>query len=120
MPGLNNVSSAFNGWTEVITVTSFATGNYVAGTYAKGVSSDRDIDGVIQNATPDDLQVIPEGMRTEEAIKIHTTEILKPVSGKNIESADLIAYDGDIWCVYSVANRKIGNYYKAIAIRELN
>ena len=113
---LNDVSDAFDGWEQTITGIRTA-GSYVDGRWVAGTPSNLSFQGVIQNATPDDLKVLPEGQRTEEAIKIHTTFELIPQIG-NTNTGDLISYKGKNWLVYNVAHRYIGNYHKAIAIRQ--
>ncbi len=113
---LNDVSDAFDGWLQTITGTRTA-GSYVSGRWVAGTPSNLSFSGVVQNATPDDLKVLPEGQRTEEAIKIHTTfELIPQIDNTN--TGDLISYKSKSWLVYNVAHRYIGNYHKAIAIRQ--
>ena len=112
----NDVSDAFDGWLQTITGTRNA-GSYVAGRWVAGTPSALSFNGVIQNATPDDLKVLPEGQRTEEAIKIHTIfELISQID--NTTNGDVIAYRSKNWLVYNVAHRYIGGYHKAIAIRQ--
>jgi len=104
----NDVTDAFDGWLQALTGVRDS-GGYVN---HRWVNSDAPLsfNGVVQNATPKDLKVLPEGNRNDEAIKVHTTfEILEQ---------DKIDYRGSVWLVYNVADRKIGGYYKAIAIRQ--
>ena len=113
---LNDVSDAFDGWLQTITGTRTA-GSYVSGRWVAGTPSNLSFSGVVQNATPDDLKVLPEGKRTEEAIKIHTTfELIPQIDNTN--TGDLISYKSKNWLTYNVAHRYIGNYHKAIAIRQ--
>lgn len=116
MTAPNPVDDAFGGWEQIITGARTA-GSYVSGRWVTGTPSDLSFSGVVQNATPDDLKVLPEGQRTEEAIKIHTTfELIPQIDNTN--TGDLISYRGKDWLVYDVAHRYIGNYHKAIAIRQ--
>lgn len=111
----NDVADAFDGWMQEITGTR-QTGSYVSGRWVEGSGQAISFDGVVQNATPDDLQVLPEGNRADEAIKIHTTFNLVVQSGSTT-NGDMISYGGKDWLVFNVADRKIGGYFKAIAIK---
>lgn len=113
---LNDVSEAFEGWLEPLTILR-KDGSYVDGIWVDGVETPIIINAVIQNANPDDLIVLPEGERTTEAVKIHTTSAVRTVIETSESEADEFVYDGLRWRIYNLANRKIGNYYKAIAIR---
>lgn len=113
---INDVSRAFKRWLELLTGTRNS-GSYVHGRWVTGIISNILFNGVVQNATPDDLKVLNEGLRTEEAIKIHTTFELVPQID-DTTTGDLIDYKNKSWLVYNVAHRYIGNYHKAIAIRQ--
>ena len=113
---INDVSKALKRWVEPIT------GARISGAFVNGIWVENDsvllsFKGVIQNALPDDLLVLKEGQRTEEAIKIHTIFKLIPQID-DTTNGDRINYSGKIWIVYNVAHRTIGNYHKAIAIRQ--
>ena len=116
MENFNDVSDAFDGWLQTITGTRNA-GSYVDGRWVAASPVALSFSGVIQNATPDDLKVLPEGQRTEEAIKIHTTFKLIPQID-NTTNGDIISYQSKNWLVYNVAHRYIGGYHKAIAIKQ--
>lgn len=113
---LNDVTDAFEGFLEPVTALR-NTGSYVSGRWVDGTSVSLTFDGVVQNASPDDMLVLTEGQRTEEAIKIHTTFELIPQKGMT-NTGDTIMYMNYNWLVYNVAHRYIGNYHKAIAIRQ--
>lgn len=111
-----DVSDAFDGLEEPI-VGSRTTGEYVNGRWVANTPSTLNFQGVIQNASPDDMKVLEEGQRSEEAIKIHTMcELVPQVS--DTQTGDLIDYKCKEWLVHNVAHRFIGNYHKAIAIRQ--
>lgn len=112
----NDVSDAFDGFLQTVVGTRNA-GSYVSGRWVASAPAALSFNGVIQNATPDDLKVLPEAQRTEEAIKIHTTFELIPQID-NTTTGDLITYRSKSWLVYNVAHRYIGGYHKAIAIRQ--
>lgn len=116
MSGANDVTDAFDGWLETITGIR-SSGQYTAGRWVPDAPVALSFSGVVQNATPDDLKVLDEGERTEEAIKIHTTFKLVPQIGTT-NTGDILTYDESTWLVYNVAHRNIGGYHKAIAIRQ--
>jgi len=116
MINYNDVTDAFSGWSEIFDGIRNS-GDYVAGRWVASAPFKFKFSGVIQNATPDDLEFLPEGNRTHEAIKIHTTYKLIPQL-RDTTTGDIVFYGGLSWIVHSVANRYIGGYYKAIAIRD--
>lgn len=116
MENFNDVSDAFDGWLQVLTGTRNP-GSYVSGRWVTGATTPLSFPGVVQNATPEDLKVLDEGDRSEEAIKIHTQFKLVPMI-KGTTTGDLISYDSNSWLIYNVADRKIGGYYKAIGIKQ--
>lgn len=109
MENFNDVADAFDGFLQVIPATRGG-GGYADGRWISDVGTELTFLGVIQNAVPNDLKVLKEGQRTEEAIKIHTTF--------EVRINDVISYNNDSWRVYNVAHRYIGRYHKAIAIRQ--
>lgn len=113
--GINDVSDAFTEWLAPYTAQR-QTATVVKGKKVAGVSTAVPFDGVIQNANPEDLKALPEGSRTEEAIKIHTgTELLPQID--NSQDGDVVPYDSKEYLIVNVADRKIGNYYKAIGLK---
>ena len=114
----NDVSGALLRWQEPLDIIRKGTsGSYVDGKWVDDTDTVVPIFAVIQNANPDDLILLPEGTRTTEAVKIHTTSIIKTVSEAGESNADAFDYNGSRYRVYDVFTRKIGNYVKAIAIR---
>lgn len=113
----NDVSKALKRWLESLTIIRKGQGDYVNGNWVNGVDSNINIKAVIQNANPDDLILLPEGTRTTEAVKIHTTSLVKTVSEVGETDADQFNYNGYKYRIYDVFDRQIGNYFKAIAIR---
>lgn len=114
---INNVSGALLRWQEPLDIIRKDTGSYVNGEWVNGSDIIVPIKAVIQNANPDDLILLPEGTRTTEAVKIHTTSTINTVSEVGETDADQFDYNGSRYRVYDVFTRKIGNYVKAIAIR---
>lgn len=115
MENFVDVSEVFDGLSQTVTG-SRKSGSYVAGRWVEAAPVALSFSAVVQNANPDDLKVLDEGNRTEEAIKLHTTfNLVSQIADTN--TGDLLLYNSKNWLVYWVANRKIGGYYKAIAIR---
>lgn len=119
MDGLNDVTDAFDGLLIPVVGQRY-TGSYVDGRWEDDAPTPLKFDGVVQNASPSDMKVLEEGQRSEIAIKIHTTFELIDESEENQTRGDIIEYKNSEWLVYNVAPRHIGNYYKAIAIRQVN
>ena len=113
----NDVSRALKRWLEPVNITRVDAGSYVDGEWVEGAGNAIAIKAVVQNAQPDDLLLLPEGTRSTEAVKIHTVSVVKTVSEVGETNADTFLYDGDTYRVYDVFKRKIGNYFKAVAIR---
>jgi hypothetical protein len=105
----NDMTDAFDGWLEELEGERLF-GSYVNGRWNASTPAILAFNGVVQNANTEDLQTLQEGDRASEAIKIHTTF--------SLEKKDLITYMGIKWLVYNVARRYIGNYNKAIAIKQ--
>ena len=114
---LNDVSAALRRWLEPLTIIRNGAGSYVDGSWVNGADSNVNIKAVVQNANPDDLVLLPEGTRSTEAMKIHTTSKVFTVSEVGETDADQFDYDGSRYRIYDVFNRRIGNYVKAVAIR---
>jgi hypothetical protein len=114
---INDVSRALTRWLESLTIIRKGVGSYVDGEWINGGDSNVDIKAVIQNANPDDLELLPEGTRTSEAVKLHTVSKVNTVSESSETDADQFVYEGATYRIYDVYARKIGNYYKAVAIR---
>lgn len=113
-----NVSQAFFGWEEDLTVLRAAEGSYANGLWSGGSPSETTIRAHVQNANPRDLQVLPEGLRTTESIKIFSKTLFKTVEEAGQTNADTVQYEGFNWLVHSVARRTIGGYFKSIAVRK--
>ena len=113
--GINDVTDAFDEWFEPLTGVR-TSGAYVNGRWSEGISTALSFSGVVQNATPEDLQVLDGGNRTVDVIKIHSVFQLIPQSDN--QTGDIINYDGNTWLVHNVARRKIGNYHKSLAVRQ--
>lgn len=113
--GINDVTGAFGDWLETVTGTRNP-GAYVNGRWVEGTPTPISFSGVVQNAEPEDLQTVPEGNRTHEAIKIHSVFQLIPQS--DTQTGDEIDYDGNTYLIVNVARRLIGRYHRSIGIKQ--
>lgn len=115
MSNFNDVTMAFQPWLELI-IGERINGEYIDGRWIITSVTPLSFWAVVQNAKPEDLLTLPEGNRSDETIKLHTKfELIPQKQTTNI--SDKITYLNNTYLVYSVANRKIGGYYKALAIR---
>jgi hypothetical protein len=68
--------------------------------------------GVIQSASPEQIEYLAEGERTDAAKLIHTRIKLK-ISGTGQTSQSYVRYDGDVWRVFSLGDWS-GKFYRYI------
>lgn len=109
--------------TTTITVTQpNLVGTYDAnGRYVEGEKTIiNNVIASVQPLKPSEIQMLPEGRRNVEAIKVYT-ELKMFVSDEfNKKNASLILYDGKNYEVHMVSNWNIGTdipYFKVIGIK---
>ena len=114
-----DVSEAFDEFLETVILKRKTAGSYDGdGEWIEGTNTDTNIQGVVQSLSSDELQILPEGERTKETVKIHTKTQLFTADEDLKTNADDIGYQGKIWTVSNLFNRNtVGGYYKAILIR---
>ncbi len=112
----NDVSEVFEGWEQDLSGNRNS-GGYVDGRWVQSSTVTFSFKGVVQDASGDDLKIIEEGLRTSESIKIHTIYKLIAQVGSSV-TGDLVLYNDQTWLVHNVSSKKIGNYYKAIAVKQ--
>lgn len=115
-----DVSEAFEDLEETVILKRKAAGDYDGdGEWVNGVDlPPKDILGVVQSLSSDELLILPEGERTKETVKIHTKIELFTANEDLKINADNIEYQGNDWTVAKLFNRNtLGSYYKAILIR---
>jgi len=83
------------------------------------------IDMWIQPSTGDDLQRLPEGLRTQEVVKAYALEELRAGDLSEGQKPDELEIDGVRWQVEQVWDwndgswsMRNGSYWKALAIRK--
>lgn len=114
---INDVSDAFGDWLRTLSGTR-ESGESVNGRWVNNTPTSLSFTGVVQNANPKDLEVLAQGDESREAIKIHTEFNLVATDKTNRTTGDLVSYNGKSWRVINIAYRAIGNYNKAILIRQ--
>jgi apolipoprotein N-acyltransferase len=71
---------------------------------------------VIQSASPDDMQDLPEGRHMEETVKIYTFEEL--YSKEKQKQPDKIVWLNAVFEIHSVTNQsQYGGFYKSIGVK---
>ncbi len=74
--------------------------------------------GIIQPMSAKDLMLLPEGVRSDQVIVIHSAEAMySDDGGQGVQRNDLINYRDTRYKVYSVLNQSEYGFYKAIAIQ---
>ena len=104
---------------EPITLKRVSSGPaFVNGFATKPASADVVIQAVIWPTGGQELQVLPEGLRTREARTLVTTSALQAAINPDVAYPDRFAYDGSTWEVQIVTNwSQKGSYYLSIATK---
>lgn len=67
---------------------------------------------------PEDLELLPEGFRTKQAVKIYSPEELRTGDAEAHVEADRVEYRGETFEVHSVEDwDDHGAYWKVIAVK---
>lgn len=101
--------------TGTYVVTRAAEGSRTKGRFVAGSTSTLNVDAVVQPMSGMEMQELPEGMRTDETIRIYSaTELYTDAGGTR--DPDLFAYNGNSYEV-KIVNRwsEAGGYWKVIA-----
>ena len=102
-----------------LTITRYGTGSYDAnGEWVIGSSSQLVINACVQPADDKDKEILDEGERTKQAIKIYADDILLTANEDTKKKADIVTFNLENYEVQKVRNYGVGIlYYKAIAVR---
>ena len=74
-------------------------GAYINGIYHEGMENTFIINASVQPVRGDQMELLPEGRRSSQAIRIYTDTLLETVDGEN---PDLIAAFGSLFEIISV------------------
>ena len=105
--------------TETIDTGQYIDGVWVPGTEGTVTNPDFTIQTSVQPASGKDLEVLEEGLRTKEILKIYPTTELKAVDQHNNIEADIVEYNGNDYKVINVKAYQNGiiNHYKCLIMR---
>lgn len=100
-----------------VTVTRGTAGSYTNGRYVAGSTSEITISEIsVQPMSARERQLLPEGTKDKEVIKLYTTTALLSADQATRVPADVVAYQGLNYRVFAVEDRHLnGGYYKALA-----
>ncbi|TXG97747.1 MAG: hypothetical protein E6R08_06405 [Nevskiaceae bacterium] len=104
---------------KLFTVSSaIATAGMAAGEVVITHTADRTVTGVLTpNITPDEMVVVPEGMRGQEMIKIYVVVPLTYTSDDSVPSTnDFIRYKNRIWKMAYAKDWSDQGYWMGIAV----
>jgi hypothetical protein len=103
---------------ETLAVKRPPSGVYVDGRYSAGATTNFTVLASVQPLTGEDLLVLPEGERTDDAIEIFTLEKLQPSQQGAAELGDLVTYLGRDYRIRLAEDWGAnGNYYRSVATR---
>jgi len=105
--------------TERLTVSRFAEGKWIEGSYQRGEESCFDIDASVQPMTPNEIVQVPEHRRNSESVKIYTCDRLFQADESKGTASDIVKHDGKHYEIHKVSNWQIGTdlpHYKCIGI----
>jgi hypothetical protein len=90
-----NVSEAIDLDTgEIVTVTRTSSGSYVDGLWVPGSTSTFKTLCSVQQPTPQELKVVPEGETNKDIRKFISKKPLRTTNDKTGEIADIVSYKG--------------------------
>ena len=102
-----------------VTIRRGSAGSDTKGRYTPGSTSDiTGVEASVQPITGNELQRLPEGLRTQRPVKLYTTTEIRASSVATGVPSDLIVWDGETWEVQFVEKHIWGGYYKAVIIRK--
>lgn len=98
-----NVSEALDSDTAmVVTVVRTDGGGYVDGIYQEGTTSTFKTICSVQQPTPDDIQILPEGERNKDIRKFISKKPIRATSDRDGIIADTVIYKGNHYKIISV------------------
>ena len=113
------MSSSFR---KALVVKRHAAGTWNKGRYTEGAQSDINITASVQPATPEEMNLLPEGRSISETFRLYTSTKLLPANSSAGINADIVIIDGENYEVLSCATwqNDVINHYKAIVSKVTN
>lgn len=90
-------------FSEVFLLRRTAPGVFIKGRWVEGATTETPVTGSVQQANDRDIQLLPEGLRTNETLKIFTEVEIKTENQPAHQSADVIVRKGVEYLVMSAA-----------------
>jgi len=102
-----------------VTIRRGSAGSSIKGRYTPGSTSDTTgVVASVQPVTGNELERLPEGIRSRRPAKLYTETEIKQADSVAGTPPDLIIWDGETWEVLSVEKHAWGTYYKAMIARQ--
>jgi hypothetical protein len=119
MSAFGDLACAIDEASVTVTIIRFMATSVIKGRVSEATTETRfDIEVSIQPTGSKDLQLLPEGMRNQDTVKIFTETELFSVRRSESKTPDRILYRGVIYQVELVDDwHELGNYFRVIAVR---
>lgn len=106
----------------ILSIQRTDTGSYVNGRFVAGALDPFDAIASVQQATPNEIKLLPEGRRDSETITVYTEiELRATDQGPNQTKGDVFVYLNKTWEVHKVENwttHKKLKHFKSIAVKQ--
>lgn len=111
--------SIYTGFRKTVEIKRKSGGGYVDGQYIEGTDASIFLKASIQPASPEEMQELPEGRRTDEVFKMYTKTQMFTVTDEN---PDHLLIDGQNYEVISVGKHQsdIISHYKVMISKKAN
>lgn len=118
-PAPNLARAAFSQGTRVVRL-RHSTGVLVDGRWVVSPDDDEDLRAAIRPVSPSDRKLLPEGMRTSDAITLltHRQLALEHTTAQGAVAPDRVLVDGFWWKVVGEKGWKQNGFYRYVAVRE--
>ena len=114
-----NVSEALDSDTaEIITVERTSSGSYIGGLYVKGSKSTFKTFASVQQPTPNQLMILPEGEKDKNIRLFISKKYIRTTSDKDGLIADVVVYKGIRYKVISSSDWSNYGHTMAMGVRE--
>lgn len=110
----------FSVFRQTLSVTRRAQGQYVNGIWQEGATSNLNIEASIQPASPDDINLLPEGRKQSKAYTLFTSDSLVTANSNANQNPDIVTIDGDdfIVSVEAIWDNNLINHNKYVVTRQ--